>query len=313
MLTKGAIGNLINRYRAVLEKCRLMNVFGSLAVASMLVMGGAGMAGAEQIENTDMTGGNISGDNLVVSKPVTSYSGTNGEYANVAIRVSKGENSINATESLTFESANKTTNDPNQATGTGHHAVVVTNGASLNITTPELFIGTEAQGGDRGIRLTGTGNKLNILADRIISYTGDEFVHVRGGDGTSVANIGTAENPIKYFEAHTGWGKGDYGVAILQANEGNTINFFADEAHFDGPNSPSGGVFGSGSKGTVNINTKKLDIDGNICGAYGTQSSAQYDNDVFTLNVKTDDLTMKGNINVGTAGEGYNTGAKMRI
>ena len=69
------------------------------------------------------------------------------------------------------------------------------------------------------------------------------------GDGTSVANIGTAENPIKYFEAHTGWGKGDYGVAILQANEGNTINFFADEAHFDGPNSPSGGVFGSGSKG----------------------------------------------------------------
>ena len=44
MLTKGAIGNLINRYRAVLEKCRLMNVFGSLAVASMLVMGGAGVA-----------------------------------------------------------------------------------------------------------------------------------------------------------------------------------------------------------------------------------------------------------------------------
>lgn len=49
MLTKGAIGNLINRYRAVLEKCRLMNVFGSLAVASMLVMGGAGVAGAEPI------------------------------------------------------------------------------------------------------------------------------------------------------------------------------------------------------------------------------------------------------------------------
>ena len=49
MLTKGAIGNLINRYRAVLEKCRLMNVFGSLAVASMLVMGGAGVAEAEPI------------------------------------------------------------------------------------------------------------------------------------------------------------------------------------------------------------------------------------------------------------------------
>ena len=46
MLTKGAIGNLINRYRAVLKKCHLINTFGSLAVASMLVLGGAGVAGA---------------------------------------------------------------------------------------------------------------------------------------------------------------------------------------------------------------------------------------------------------------------------
>ena len=47
MLTKGAIGNLINRYRAVLKKCNLINAFGSLAVASMLVLGGAGVAGAD--------------------------------------------------------------------------------------------------------------------------------------------------------------------------------------------------------------------------------------------------------------------------
>lgn len=46
MLTKGAIGNLINRYRAVLKKCNLMNVFGSLAVAGMLVMGGAAASSA---------------------------------------------------------------------------------------------------------------------------------------------------------------------------------------------------------------------------------------------------------------------------
>ena len=41
-LTKGAIGNLINRYRAVLKKCHLLNVFGSLAVAGMLVIGRGG-------------------------------------------------------------------------------------------------------------------------------------------------------------------------------------------------------------------------------------------------------------------------------
>lgn len=55
-LTKGAIGNLINRYKAVLKKCHLMNTFGSLAVAGMLVMGGAGVAVAA--EDVPLEGGN---------------------------------------------------------------------------------------------------------------------------------------------------------------------------------------------------------------------------------------------------------------
>ena len=56
MLTKGAIGNLVNRYRAVLKKCNLINAFGSLAVASMLVLGGAGVASAaSNIELDDKT------------------------------------------------------------------------------------------------------------------------------------------------------------------------------------------------------------------------------------------------------------------
>lgn len=38
------MGNLINRYAAVLKKCRLLNVFGSLAMAAMLVAGAAGLA-----------------------------------------------------------------------------------------------------------------------------------------------------------------------------------------------------------------------------------------------------------------------------
>lgn len=38
-LSRNALRNLANRYRAVLKKCRLVNTFGSLAVAAMLVMG----------------------------------------------------------------------------------------------------------------------------------------------------------------------------------------------------------------------------------------------------------------------------------
>jgi len=59
MLTKGAIGNLVNRYRAVLKKCNLMNTFGSLAVASMLVMGGAGVASAATDVRYDGTSHNV--------------------------------------------------------------------------------------------------------------------------------------------------------------------------------------------------------------------------------------------------------------
>lgn len=56
-LTKGAIGNLINRYKAVLKKCHLMNTFGSLAVAGMLVMGGAGVAVAAGAQDVALGSG----------------------------------------------------------------------------------------------------------------------------------------------------------------------------------------------------------------------------------------------------------------
>ncbi len=54
MLTKNAIGNLKNRYKAVLKKCHLLNTFGSLAVVGTLVagsiVGGVGVAAAENVE-----------------------------------------------------------------------------------------------------------------------------------------------------------------------------------------------------------------------------------------------------------------------
>ncbi len=53
MQTKNATGNLINRYRAVLKKCTLLNVFGSLIIAGALTLSGAGVgiALAASVEN----------------------------------------------------------------------------------------------------------------------------------------------------------------------------------------------------------------------------------------------------------------------
>ena len=77
MLTKGAIGNLINRYKAVLKKCHLMNTFGSLAVASMLVLGGAGMAKATEY-TTPITGS--SSDTAYISNGILSVVGDTAVY-----------------------------------------------------------------------------------------------------------------------------------------------------------------------------------------------------------------------------------------
>lgn len=215
----------------------------------------------------------------------------------------EGTGSISIKEdTVTFNSKNAATNDPNMAYGTGTFAIVVNNGGKLDIDVKELNIGTNQNGGgDRGIRLIGDNNALTIHADKIVSYTGDEFVHVReGSNGSSVANIGTADRYIGSFEAHTGWGKDDYGVAILQVNEGNTLNFYADKAVFDGVTNDEGGVMGSGGWGTLNATVNDLTIDGNLCGSYGSLGGYQYEDKEFNLTVNTGKITMNGNINAGS-------------
>ena len=82
MLTKGAIGNLVNRYRAVLKKCNLINTFGSLAVASMLVLGGTGVAEAGMTVNgAEYTGGRFIGDGELVIANQTMTGSTAALYA----------------------------------------------------------------------------------------------------------------------------------------------------------------------------------------------------------------------------------------
>lgn len=208
---------------------------------------------------------------------------------------------------LEFISQNPATNDANNTPGVGYNAVVLGGNSSLTIDVGTLLLGesvvdqTDKKGGDHGIRLSGSNNTLTIYADRIVSYTGDEFIHVRQGDGSSVAKIGSADRRIGYFEAHTGWGKDDYGVALLQANEGNKVFLYADEAVLDGSTNPNGGVIGSGGWGEVHVDANKLTINGNICGTYGKMSNAD---EKLTLSVRAGTLDMTRDINVGNKGDG---------
>lgn len=77
------------------------------------------------------------------------------------------------------------------------------------------------------------------------------------GKGQSSATFGTADRRINHFEAHTTFGKDDYGVALLQTNEGNTVSLYAVNAILDGPTSDVGGVIGSGGWGVANVRRQR--------------------------------------------------------
>ena len=229
---------------------------------------------------------------------------TNNEYANVAKFIEKDE-TVTA-DKITFVSEKESSYDPSQTAGTKYHALVVTKGANAVLNANEIYVGTKEQGGDRGFRVTDKngGSSLTVHADRFVSYTGDEIAHARGGENT--ISLGTADNRIGYFEAHTTFGKDDYGVALLQANEGSTVNLYADTAILDGSTNINGGVIGSGTWGTVNVVANNLTIAGNICGTYGITNLLK--DKTMELNVTADNLSMEGDINLGNRGDEDNTG-----
>ena len=163
----------------------------------------------------------------------------------------------------------------------------------------KLHIGSEEKNGERGFQLQGANNKLNFYADEIVAYVSDQFVNAQADPSSpALVNIGSADDRVGLFEVHTALqGYDESYIGILQTNEGSTINLYADKAILDGAKWEVGGVIGSGSYGTVNVDTKDLIIDGNICGTYGT---TKYPDKEFLINIKTDNLNMVGDINVGS-------------
>lgn len=237
----------------------------------------------------------ITGTDIVFDKKTVDVS----EYSSKTSMYVKNNGKIEVTSDKLSFKAIKAGSDFN---GANYFAGWLDGNGTIDINTKELYIGSKEVGADRGFQMKNAGNTLNIIADKIISYTGDGFINAQGGPGTSVANIGTADHRVGYFEAHTTFGKDDYGVAILQANEGNTVNLYADKAILDGSTNKNGGVIGTGGYGTVNVNTKDLTIDGNICGTYGGMDTH---GKKALLNIVTDTLHMKGDVNIGSAGSGH--------
>lgn len=258
----------------------------------------------QESESKTITGSNIIFDKKTVTVPDRT------DRIMTSIYIKNGTVSVTADDAIQFNGLKTPTLDnmgTSDLAGREYMAGWLAGNATLNLKAKELYVGSvnaAKQGtGDDGFQMKGSNNHLNILADKIVSYTGDSFINAQDETktGKSIVNIGTAEQRVGYFEAHTTWGKDDYGVAILQANEGNVVNLYADTAILDGSTNKKGGVIGTGGFGTVNVYTKDLTIDGNICGSYGGMETS---GKTASLNITTDKLTMTGNVNIGSLAEG---------
>lgn len=216
---------------------------------------------------------------------------------NTALYAKDSTININA-DKLTFQSLSDNAN-----AGYDNLAGWFAGNTKVNFNVNELYIGESMNSYDCGFQFKGNNNILNINSDKIVAYVGDQFINAQvDGDGErSVVNIGTVDDRINHFEAHATFDDGYSTVALLQANEGSTINLYADTAILDGSHDKIGGVIGSGGYGTVNVVASDLTIDGNICGTYGGRSD---DGKTLSLNVTADNLNMNGDINVGSMESG---------
>lgn len=219
-LTKGAIGNLINRYRAVLKKCHLLNVFGSLAVAGMLVMGGAAaaMAGDAVEEATEasvsfpISGlGNFKGYNGVES---TWLGGTENKTFVVGGTINNIKSldpkelftSFTGTPSITVAGSNTVFGDVyagslGMADGTNTSTISVTSGSTSLKVTGGTFQNAELAGGGSA-SASGTGKAtatVNGDTDVTInSYThdGNGLDYIMAGNKVLTSSHGKAQGTI---------------------------------------------------------------------------------------------------------------------
>lgn len=228
---------------------------------------------------------------------------------NTALYAKDSTININA-DKLTFQSLSDNAN-----AGYDNLAGWFAGNTKVNFNVNELYIGESMNSYDCGFQFKGNNNILNINSDKIVAYVGDQFINAQvDGDGErSVVNIGTVDDRINHFEAHATFDDGYSTVALLQANEGSTINLYADTAILDGSHDKIGGVIGSGGYGTVNVVASDLTIDGNICGTYGGRKDT---GEKLELNVIADNLNMIGDINIGsleTTGSSFNRDTEINI
>jgi len=270
MLTKGAIGNLVNRYRAVLKKCNLINTFGSLAMASMLVLGGAGMAGAADVSYADFVatadGKVITVTEDTVVKAADSAQSLHSFTLDVADGVNLTLNEIGRT-GYSGGVKNVTGNGNISIINNASSIVALDSGGTINV--KNLYVNTNDGNPATRADSAKKGGSTTIKATEDVYFvTGDHGVHTEGGTVTIEARNITMETGQR---------------AIINSYDGNVIlkatgdvNLYASVCNFPGAK----------DSGKIEITANNITIDS---GHDGVINAAE---GIVKLNA-TNDLTIK--------------------
>ena len=263
-LTKGAIGNLINRYKAVLKKCHLMNTFGSLAVAGMLVMGGAGVAVAADPDWGTANEPNTTGYTWTGEETVTH---TGDVYIKTgAERAFQAYQDIHTSEKGTI------------SLGSDSSTIVISSSIKQGDSYGVLVFDNSPAAHSDQLKLDLTGDTISISAESKDGYAGalhvSSDVTVSDKDNNNTVNIVSKNGTTIYA-------KGTTGASAIELMSGGILNISGPlTAKAELNDGSKGDVIYARGGATLNIgaNGETVKLDGNINFGYeGTTSGTGVD------------------------------------
>ena len=310
-LTKGAIGNLINRYKAVLKKCHLMNTFGSLAVAGMLIMGGAGMAVAANNDQALGVGGTYNAtetvNHLVGGELYKTNTPTSGKTVAHDITLSVEGGSISEIIGGSYISGTNTSY-PNATHGT---ITTIISGGTISA---EFVVGGSKIANSDKARLETGKTSLTIKGGTFGTTDKNNYELVMGGNyvktGTAASGTATTEGSSVTVDGGT-FHASVVGGSVAHRYNGTGVSTVTDNGNTSV--TITGGTFkpseSSLTDGQGGINLKAAVIGGGL--AYGANTSSVLGSDTqdvtSSVTISGEETSINGKVVAGSvvANDGY--------
>ncbi|MBQ9105896.1 MAG: hypothetical protein IJY48_07215, partial [Mailhella sp.] len=287
MLTKGAIGNLINRYKAVLGKCRIMNTFGSLAVAAMFVAAPLAASAAELASSDSMPP--IAGGTYEVTAgdvTITGSSPTVFQYGTITIGdgLTLTLNGNDPTRGLAGTVADSGTN-VGVITGAGGNLVInaISDLGAAGMAQGDYDIDVNSftiNSAEFGIYNDGPGNKDITANTFTINTPNADAIHLQGAQDSDVTVTANTVNIT-----------GGVGIRNASTNEGSALSISADTINITATSSPDHvAAVDSVGTGSITLSAREMNI---------TSQGANND----AINVADGTLTLNATESINVTGD----------